>query len=71
MASSWATLGFLKERRGPRLMVARRVSCRRASADTDRVKLPVGEGGARLVTDTGDTGPVNIIVLFIKGNLVK
>ena len=42
------------------------MSCRRASADTDRVKLPVGEGGARLVTDTGDTGPVNVVdVVFL------
>ena len=65
MASSCATLGRLKDllRVPARLRVALRVSCRIASADTDRVKLLVGDGGAKLDTETGDTGPERNITL--------
>lgn len=66
MASSWEALGLLNDRRVPRFKVALRVSWRIASADTDRVKLPVGDGGARLVTETGDTGPKGVTSMTIR-----
>ena len=40
-----------------RFSVARRVICRIASADTDRVSGSLGDGGAKLLKDTGETGP--------------